>query len=73
MKLEWDERKRQATLAERGLDFADIADVFRAPRVIKDDTRKDYGERRQIMLGTLHGPIGAVVFTQVGTAAELFP
>jgi uncharacterized DUF497 family protein len=66
MRLEWDENKREATLAERGLDFADCAEVFAGPRLIKDDTRKNYGERRQIMLGLLQGRIVAVVFTQRG-------
>ncbi|HYA41514.1 MAG TPA: BrnT family toxin [Syntrophobacteraceae bacterium] len=66
MKLEWDEHKRQATLAERGLDFADCAEIFAGPRVVKDDTRKEYGEHRQIMLGPLRGQIIAVIFTRRG-------
>jgi len=66
MKLEWDEEKRRATLAERRLDFADCAEIFAGPRVVKDDTRKEYGERREIMLGPLRGQIVAVVFTQRG-------
>ena len=64
MKLEWDEAKRQITLAERGLDFADCAEVFAGPRHTEDDTRKNYGERRQIMLGMLKSHIVVVVFTQ---------
>lgn len=71
MKLEWDETKRQATLRERGLDFADSAKIFAGPRYVVDDRRKDYGEKRQIMTGTLEGRMVAVVFTRRSDAYRI--
>jgi len=53
----WDEAKRRATLAERGLDFADAELVFGARTVTLPDRRRDYGEPRFITAGFLHGPV----------------
>ncbi len=40
MKIEYDNRKRQATFEERGLDFEDALMVFNSPRRITwEDTR----------------------------------
>jgi hypothetical protein len=48
MKIEYDSSKRQAALAERGLDFADAPAVFNSPRRITwEDTRQDYGEKEK--------------------------
>jgi uncharacterized DUF497 family protein len=44
----WDEAKRQATLRERGLDFADADRVFDGRAVTLPDDRRDYGEERFI-------------------------
>ena len=44
MKLSWDEAKRQATLDERGLDFASAAELFVGEELTKADVRFDYGE-----------------------------
>jgi uncharacterized DUF497 family protein len=40
MKLTWDEVKRQATLKERGLDFANCAQVFAGETHNFEDRRK---------------------------------
>lgn len=48
MEIEWDERKRQKTLRERGLDFADVALVDWEASLTLQDTRRDYGEVRYI-------------------------
>ncbi len=64
MEFEWDDRKRQKTLLERGIDFIDAAliwdDPFRQERI---DDRKDYGEIRYQTIG--QGPLGIlfVVYT----------
>ena len=71
MKLDWDETKRQATLRERGLDFADVASVDWETAVILDDGRKDYGERRQVCLGRLHDLVVVVAFTFRGDALRV--
>ena len=49
--FEGDEKKRLRILAERGIDFVDMLSVFDDPvRVEFEDTRKDYGERRFVIL-----------------------
>jgi uncharacterized DUF497 family protein len=54
--FEWDERKRQWTLVERGIDFLDVLPVFEAPpRVEYEDVRTDHGERRFVILCPLAG------------------
>jgi uncharacterized protein len=63
MKLTWDEAKRQATLKERGLDFANCAQVFAGETHNFEDRRKNYGEPRIISVGFLHGRMVAVVYT----------
>ncbi|WP_299881318.1 BrnT family toxin [uncultured Sulfitobacter sp.] len=63
MKIEWDEDKRQRTLRERGLDFADVGLVDWEGAIFIPDTRRDYGERRETMMGILKGRLIVVAFT----------
>lgn len=53
MLFEWDEDKRQATIKERGIDFADVALIFENPTIDRPDTRHDYPEPRTISLGVV--------------------
>jgi uncharacterized DUF497 family protein len=55
MRITFDPAKRDKTLAERGLDFADDAFVFSGVTLEVEDTRKDYGEPRIICYGFLAG------------------
>ncbi len=48
MKLDWDEAKRQRTLAERGLDFADVASIEWEKAITLEDIRQPYPETRFI-------------------------
>jgi uncharacterized protein len=59
----WDEAKRQATLRERGLDFADADRVFEGRVVTLPDDRRDYGEPRFITAGWLRGRFVVIVWT----------
>jgi uncharacterized DUF497 family protein len=59
----WDEAKRQATLHERGLDFADADRVFEGRVVTLPDDRRDYGEPRFITAGWLRGRFVVIVWT----------
>ncbi|MFE8073529.1 BrnT family toxin [Marinobacteraceae bacterium S3BR75-40.1] len=64
MEFEWDEAKRQKTLFERGIDFIDAALIWDDPlRQVREDTRRDYGEKRYQTIG--RGPLGIlfVVYT----------
>jgi uncharacterized protein len=59
----WDEAKRQTTLAERGLDFADAELVFAGLVATLPDERQDYREPRLITAGWLRGRFVVVVWT----------
>lgn len=67
----WDEAKRQSTLAERGLDFADAELVFAGPRVTLPDRRHDYGEPRFITAGWLRDRFAIVVWTPRGDGRRI--
>jgi len=59
----WDEAKRAWTLAQRGLDFADAAEIFDGWHVTMRDDRRDYGEARFITAGELRGRFVVLVWT----------
>ena len=48
----------------RGLDFTDAREMFEHPMLVKPDTRRDYGEVRQLGFGYVQGRLMAVVFTE---------
>lgn len=48
MRITFDPSKRERTLTERGLDFAQAAAVFDGDHLTFEDDRQDYGERRLI-------------------------
>jgi uncharacterized protein len=54
MLIEFDTLKRDKTLAERGLDFADSAMVFNGHQFTLQDDRQDYSEPRFITVGKLN-------------------
>ena len=72
LKLNWHEPKRLATLAERGLDFVDAAIVFAHISVEFEDARADYGEKRMIFFGYLHGRLLAIAYVQRGELRHIF-
>jgi len=72
MRVSFDPVKRQRTLAERGLDFADAALVFEGVTVEIDDMRRNYGERRVICYGLLAGRLVVIGFTPRGTVRHIF-
>ena len=72
MRITFDPAKRDKTLAERGLDFADAAFVFSGVTLEVEDTRKDYGEPRIICYGFLAGRIVVVGYTPRGADRHVF-
>ncbi|QCG98996.1 BrnT family toxin [Azospirillum sp. TSA2s] len=64
MKITFDPAKRDRTLRERGLDFADSGEVFAGRTIDIPDERFDYGETRIISVGHLRGRMVIVVGTQ---------
>jgi len=72
MRIEFDAQKRDQTLAERGLDFADAAIVFADAVVEIEDTRRDYGEKRILCYGYLAGRLVVVGYTPRGDTRRVF-
>ena len=59
-------------MIERGLDFADAALVFAGRTVELEDTRKRYGEIRNICYGMLVGRMVVVGYTPRGADRHVF-
>ena len=72
MPITFDPAKRAATLAERGLDFADAETVFAGVKFQFVDDRFDYGEVRVTTVGLLHGRMTIVVWTLRGGDRHVF-
>ncbi|MBU0500913.1 MAG: BrnT family toxin [Gammaproteobacteria bacterium] len=72
MNLTWDKTKRQITLRDRGIDFADSAHVFAGPVFEFEDVRRDYGERRMICYGLLAGRLVVVGYVPRGDDRHIF-
>lgn len=71
MKIEFDPSKRNITLANRGLDFADAALVFAGATETVDLDPAEFGEQRHFTVGRLHGRMVVVVWTQRGDARRI--
>ena len=71
MLFTFDPTKRDATLAERGLDFADAVTVFAGVTLDWRDERADYGEVRWITVGNLTGRMVVVVWTARGESRHV--
>jgi uncharacterized DUF497 family protein len=71
MKITFDPVKRAVTLAERGLDFEDAAELFRGDTLDFPDERRDYGELRMLTVGHLRGRMVIVIWTPRGNARHV--
>jgi uncharacterized DUF497 family protein len=71
MEITFDPAKREKTLRERGLDFADAGEVFSGFTATASDTRCDYGETRLQTAGYLHGRFVVLVWTERGSARHI--
>jgi uncharacterized protein len=65
MEVQFDPAKRALTLADRGLDFLDAADVIATTVASFDDVRFDYPELRKVNYGFLNGRLVALVWTPI--------
>ena len=61
--ISFDPDKSHRNEVERGLPFSLVLDLDWSSALIKEDTRRDYGERRLQVLGLIHGRLHAMVFT----------
>ena len=71
VKITYDQAKRDRTLTERGLDFADAVEVFAGKTLDFPDERFDYGETRMVTVGFLCGRMVVVVWTARGRARHV--
>jgi len=63
VRISYDPAKREATPAQRGLDFEDAAKVFGGVTLTLLDDRHDYGEPRFQTYGLLDGRLVMLVWT----------
>ena len=61
--FEWNESKSRWNLRERGFNFEYAARIFAGDIAEREDTRRNYGERRIIAYGAVGGRVLAVVST----------
>ena len=72
MNFEFDRAKSELCLLERGFDFAYAAHAFLdAQRVVRMDTRYDYGESRYVLLGMVQKRLFSLVYTPRGDAFRI--
>lgn len=66
-RTEWDDPKSEANLKLRGIDFAGLDRAFDGRfTLVREDKRRDYGERRFNMLVELHGLVLNITVTPRG-------
>jgi uncharacterized DUF497 family protein len=63
VRFSWDARKSTQNLRERGFDFEFATLIFEGPTLEREDSRRNYGERRVIALGDAAGIGLTVVYT----------
>ena len=69
--IEFDSAKRDATLAERGLEFARASDVFAGRHFTAIDDRFAYGEKRFFTVGWLDDRQVVVTWTPRGEVRRI--
>jgi uncharacterized DUF497 family protein len=72
MRITYDPGKRANTLAERGLDFEEAAEVFAGLTFEMLDRRRAYGEERVLCFGYLRGRLVMVGYTVRGEDRHVF-
>lgn len=72
MRIEWDEDKRQQTLRERGLDFADVALVDWDEALTLEDTRQVYAEQRFITYAPIRDRLCVIAWCFRGSSMRVF-
>jgi len=64
VRFEWDENKRRVNIVKHKVDFADVAEMFQGPMMVRSDLTNDYGEDRQIGYGVIKNRVMVLVFTE---------
>jgi len=72
MNFEWDDHKSETCFVQRGFDFAYVLRAFFDPnRLVRKDTRWDYGEDRYQLLAAIELRVFFVVYTLRGTTIRI--
>jgi uncharacterized DUF497 family protein len=72
VQFEWDENKSAQNLAKHGISFEEAKLIFDGPMLTRPDERIDYGEVREISVGSILGAVVVVVVhTRRGRATRL--
>ena len=71
MEIEFDPKKRDKTLEERGLDFTRAAEIFNGHHFTGEDSRVDYSEKRLITVGKLDDRMVVMTWTPRGEARRI--
>jgi uncharacterized DUF497 family protein len=71
VKVTFDPSKRETTLRDRRLDFADAPQIFAGRTFDIPDLRHDYGEARTITIGHLHDRMVVLVWTARGESRHI--
>jgi len=61
--ISYDAAKSQRNQITRGLPFSLVTHLDWDTALVREDTRRDYGERRFFVLGRIAGRLHALVFT----------
>jgi uncharacterized DUF497 family protein len=71
VEIEYDPRKNDWNICERGLSFERVTEFdFTTAKIVRD-TRKDYGEIRFQALGLVAGRVHVVVFTETDSGIRV--
>ena len=60
----WDESKRLSNFAAHGLDFEGAEAIWDNFTITREDTRKNYGEKRMVTFGLLNGEVVILVHVE---------
>ncbi|SJM95445.1 conserved hypothetical protein [Crenothrix polyspora] len=72
MNFEWNENKSAACFEQRGFDFTYVVQAFIDPnRIIKKDSRWDYGEERYQLFGLIEHRVFFVAYTLRGSTIRI--
>ncbi len=71
VRIEFDPDKNEANIAKHGIDMALVADFEFDTAVVAVDSRKSYGETRNIALGYIDARLHVLVFTKRGQTVRV--
>lgn len=60
----WDRSKREANVAKHGVDFSQVEDFDFSTALVFVDNRRDYGEVREIALGSIGNRLHVLVYAR---------